>query len=101
MSYALDTPYSNQVIFLNSQNSIYKSIDGQGQYNYSFQTPIQLPINCEMLTSVTDAQLPNILYIKWNLVVGGWWLVVGGWWLVVRGSWFVVVVFYVPTVLTF
>jgi len=43
----------------------------------------------------------KILYIKWNLVVRGWWLVVGGWWLVVRGSWFVVVVFYVPTVLTF
>ena len=60
MTYTLDTPYSNQVIFLNSQNSILKTIDGVGQYQYNFQTPIQLPINCEMLISVTDAQIPNI-----------------------------------------
>jgi len=61
MSYALDTPNSNQVIFLNSENSIYKSVDGEGEYNYSFQTPIQLPTNCQMIISVTDAQLPNIM----------------------------------------
>jgi hypothetical protein len=61
MSYALDTPYSNQVVFLNSQNSVYKSVDGQGEYQYNFQTPIQLPTNCQMLISVTDAQLPNIM----------------------------------------
>jgi len=60
MTYTLDTPYSNQVIFLNSQNSVLKTIDGVGQYQYNFQTPIQLPINCEMLISVTDAQIPNI-----------------------------------------
>jgi len=61
MSYALDTPYSNQVVFLNSENSIYKSVDGQGEYTYNFQTPIQLPTNCQMLISVTDAQLSNIM----------------------------------------
>jgi len=49
MTYTLDTPYSNQVIFLNSQNSVLKTIDGVGQYQYNFQTPIQLPINCECL----------------------------------------------------
>lgn len=58
-SYALDTPYSSQVIFLNSQNSIFKTIDGVGQYEYSLQTPVQLPTNCQMLISVTDAQIPN------------------------------------------
>jgi len=59
--YNLDTPYSNQFIFLNSENSIYKSVHGQGEYAYNFQTPIQLPTNCQMLISVTDAQLPNIM----------------------------------------
>ncbi len=33
MTYTLDTPYSNQVIFLNSQNSILKTIDGVGHTN--------------------------------------------------------------------
>jgi len=59
--YQLDTPYSSQIIFLNSENSVFKSIDGQGEYVYSFQTPIQLPTNCQMLISITDAQLPNII----------------------------------------
>ena len=59
-SYTLDTPYSSQVIFLNSQNSIYKVIDGEGTYKYVLQTPVQLPTNCQMLLSVTDAQIPNI-----------------------------------------
>ena len=57
----LDTPYSSQVVFLNSANSIYKSINGQGEYVYSFNTPIQLPTNCNMLVSITDAQLPNVI----------------------------------------
>ena len=61
MSYNLDTPFSSQVIFLNSQNSNFKSIDGQGEYSYNFQTPVQLPTNCDMLISVTDAQIPNII----------------------------------------
>ena len=61
MSYALDTPYSSQVIFMNSENSVFKSIDGVGKYTYSFSTPIQLPNNCEMLISVTDATLPNVI----------------------------------------
>lgn len=61
MSHVLDTPYSSQVIFLNSANSIYKAIDGKGEYMYSFQTPIQLPVNCNMLISITDAQLPNVI----------------------------------------
>lgn len=60
-SYSLDTPYSSQVIFLNSQNSIFKTIDGVGKYQYNFQTPVQLPTNCHMLISVTDAQIPNII----------------------------------------
>lgn len=60
-SYALDTPFSSQVIFLNSQNSIFKTIDGVGQYEYSLQTPVQLPTNCQMLISITDAQIPNII----------------------------------------
>ena len=59
--YTLDTPYSNQVIFMNSQNSIFKSINGNGEYTYSFATPIQLPNNCDMLLSITDAQLPNVI----------------------------------------
>lgn len=57
----LDTPYSSQVVFLNSANSVYKAIDGHGEYVYSFNTPIQLPVNCNMLISVTDAQLPNVI----------------------------------------
>jgi len=61
MSYTLDTPYSNQVIFMNSENSVFKQIDGEGEYVYSFNTPIQLPTNCEMLISVTDAQFPNVI----------------------------------------
>lgn len=60
-SYSLDTPFSSQVVFLNSQNSIFKSIDGVGEYTYNFKTPIQLPTNCQMLISITDAQLPNIM----------------------------------------
>jgi hypothetical protein len=60
-NYTLDTPYSNQVIFLNSQNSVFKTIDGVGEYIYSFATPIQLPNNTDMLLSVTDAQLPNVI----------------------------------------
>ena len=60
-NYTLDTPYSNQVIFLNSQNSVFKNIDGVGEYTYSFSTPIQLPTSCDMLLSVTDAQLPNVI----------------------------------------
>jgi hypothetical protein len=60
-SYSLDTPYSSQVIFLNSQNSIFKTIDGVGQYEYNLQTPVQLPTNCQMLISITDAQIPNII----------------------------------------
>lgn len=60
-TYSLDTPYSSQVIFLNSQNSIFKTIDGVGKYQYNFQTPVQLPTNCHMLISVTDAQIPNII----------------------------------------
>jgi hypothetical protein len=59
--YQLDTPYSSQILFLNSENSVFKNIDGQGEYVYSFQTPIQLPTNCQMLISITDAQLPNII----------------------------------------
>ena len=60
--YALDTPYSNQVVFLNSSNSVFKNIDGGGgDYVYSFQTPIQLPTNTNMLISVSDAQLPNVI----------------------------------------
>lgn len=59
--YTLDTPYSNQVIFMNSQNSVFKTINGLGEYTYSFSTPIQLPNNCDMLISVTDAQLPNVI----------------------------------------
>ena len=60
-SYNLDTPYSNQVIFLNSNNSVFRNVDGEGEYVYSFQTPIQLPINTNMLISVSDAQLPNVI----------------------------------------
>ena len=59
--YQLDTPYSNQVVFLNSANSVFKNVDGEGEYVYSFQTPIQLPTNTNMLISVTDAQLPNVI----------------------------------------
>ena len=60
-TYILDTPYHNQVIFMNSENAIHKNIDGEGHYMYSFATPIELPSNCDMLISVTDAQLPNII----------------------------------------
>lgn len=62
MSYNLDTPYSNQVIFLNTQNAIFRNIDGgDNEYQYNFQTPIQVPINCQLLFSISDAQLPNIM----------------------------------------
>jgi hypothetical protein len=61
MSYVLDSPYSSQVIFMNSENSVFKQIDGVGNYTYSFSTPIQLPTNCEMLISVTDATFPNVI----------------------------------------
>tara|TARA_R110000803_G_scaffold114068_1_gene182550 strand:+ start:399 stop:1382 length:984 start_codon:yes stop_codon:yes gene_type:complete len=60
-AYTLDTPYSSEVIFLNSENAVFKSIDGIGEYTYSFNTPLQLPTNTDMLISVTDAQLPNII----------------------------------------
>ena len=46
---------------MNSENSIFKQIDGVGNYTYSFNTPIQLPSNCEMLISVTDATFPNVI----------------------------------------
>ena len=59
--YTLDTPYSSQVVFLNSENCVYKTIDGEGEYTYNFQTPVQLPANCQMLISIQDAQLPNII----------------------------------------
>jgi len=61
MSYGLDTAYQNQIIFLNSQNAVRKTIDGVGEYEYDFQSPIILPINCDMLLSVTDAQFPNTI----------------------------------------
>jgi hypothetical protein len=62
MSYTLDTPFSNQVIFLTTQNAIIRNIDGQGsEYQYNFQTPIQVQQNCQLLISITDAQLPNIM----------------------------------------
>lgn len=62
MSYNLDTPYSNQVIFLNTENAIFRNIDGDNnQYQYNFQTPIQVPINCQLLLSISDVQLPNIM----------------------------------------
>ena len=59
--YTLDTPYSSQVIFMNSENSVFKNIDGVGDYTYTFNTPIQLPVSCDMLISITDAQLPNVI----------------------------------------
>jgi hypothetical protein len=59
-SYSLDTPYSSQIIFLNSKNAIYKTIDGEGSYIFNLQTPVQLPTNCRMLLSITDAQIPNV-----------------------------------------
>jgi len=62
MSYNLNTPFSNQVIFLNTENSLIRSIDGEGsQYQYNFQSPIQVQNNCQLLISITDAQLPNIM----------------------------------------
>jgi hypothetical protein len=60
-TYSLETPYSSQIIFLNSKNSISKTIDGEGSYTFNLQTPIQLPTNCRMLLSITDAQIPNIM----------------------------------------
>ena len=59
--YALDTPFSSQVIFLNSENCTSKMIDGEGTFIYNFQTPVQLPQNCDMLISITDACLPNVI----------------------------------------
>ena len=46
-NYILDTPYSSQIIFMNSQNSVFKTINGAGDYTYSFTTPIELPSNCD------------------------------------------------------
>jgi hypothetical protein len=46
---------------MNSENSVFKQIDGVGNYTYSFNTPIQLPTNCEMLISITDATFPNVI----------------------------------------
>ena len=62
MSYNLNTPFSNQVIFLDTDNAILRSIDGgDTEYQYNFQSPIQVPHNCLLLLSITDAQLPNIM----------------------------------------
>lgn len=61
MSYGLDTAYQNQIIFLDSQNAIKKTIDGVGEYLYTFEHPITLPVNCDMLLSVTDCQFPNTI----------------------------------------
>lgn len=62
MSYRLDTPFSNQIIFLTTQNSILRNIDGEGsEYQYNFQSPIQVQNNCQLIISITDAQLPNIM----------------------------------------
>mgnify|MGYP003672860244 FL=1 len=62
MSYNLNTPFSNQVIFLNTENSLIRNIDGEGsEYQYNFQSPIQVQNNCQLLISITDAQLPNIM----------------------------------------
>lgn len=61
MSYVLDTAYQNQILFLDSQNAVRKTIDGVGEYIYSFQHPITLPVNCDMLVSITDAQFPNTI----------------------------------------
>jgi len=47
--YTLDTPYSSQVVFLNSENCVYKTIDGEGEYTYNFQT-----------TCPVARQLPNV-----------------------------------------
>lgn len=60
-SYRLDSPFSSQVIFLNTNNSVARTIDGVGSYVFNFNTPIQAPLNCEMLLSVTDAQFPNVM----------------------------------------
>lgn len=59
--YSLDTAYQNQIIFLDSQNAIKKTIDGVGEYLYTFEHPITLPVNCDMLLSVTDCQFPNTI----------------------------------------
>jgi hypothetical protein len=61
MSYVLDTPFQNQVIFLDSQNATSKTIDGVGEYVYSFKQPLTVPSNCDVLFSVTDAQFPNTI----------------------------------------
>lgn len=60
-TYRLDSPFSSQVIFLNTNNSVVRNIDGVGSYVFNFNTPIQAPLNCEMLLSVTDAQFPNVM----------------------------------------
>lgn len=62
MSYNLDTPFSNQVIFLDTNNAVFRNIDGNNnEYQYNFQTPVQVPLNCDLLLSITDAQLPNVM----------------------------------------
>lgn len=60
-SYRLDSPYSSQVIFLNTDNSIFRNIDGVGSYVFNFNTPVQSPLNCQMILSITDAQFPNVM----------------------------------------
>jgi hypothetical protein len=57
--YRLDSPFTSQVVFLNSNNSQTRMIDGEGSNFFSFNTPIQCPLNCNMLFSITDAQFPN------------------------------------------
>lgn len=59
--YRLDTPYTSQVIHLNTNNSISRMIDGEGINYFSFNTPIQCPLNCNMVFSITDAQFPNVM----------------------------------------
>lgn len=59
--YKLDTPFSSQVVFLDSNNSIFRSINGEGSYVFNFDTPIVCPFNCQMIISVTDAQFPNVI----------------------------------------
>ncbi|MGA1047304.1 MAG: hypothetical protein ACO3UU_04790, partial [Minisyncoccia bacterium] len=61
--YRLDSPFSSQVLFLNSNNSQTRMIDGEGSNFFSFNSPIQCPLNCNMLFSITDAQFPNIMQL--------------------------------------
>jgi len=60
-SYRLDSAFPSQVVFLNTNNSKYRAIDGKGSYVFNFNTPITVPLNCVMILSITDAQFPNIM----------------------------------------